>query len=88
MNKREEWPEQNQYMEQYVYPQPQVPSIFTSANNWVQIPPQTMPWGLPSNSHPPVVRFTAGDFIPQHHPAKRKLARDYEMYVLSFWCFR
>lgn len=81
MNERPDWHNRNPFMEQFVYPPPEIAPALIPATNWVHVPPQTMPWGLPANAHPPVVRFTAGDLIPyqSHHPVKRKTDLEVEL---------
>lgn len=81
MNEREDWHNRNPFMNQFVYPPPEIPPAFGPATNWVHVPPQTMPWGLPASLSPQVMRFTAGDFNPihNHHPVKRKPDPDVEL---------
>lgn len=74
MNNREDWHNQNPYVEQFMYPSSiiQNPSFNPNLNNWVYAPAQGMPWGTPTMSQPSIIRFTAGDFNRHSTSIKRK----------------
>ncbi|KAG8237695.1 hypothetical protein J437_LFUL016260 [Ladona fulva] len=63
-------------------------------DGWCQVPPSTMPWGIPMANQPTVVRFTAGpstslvkscDLIKcaDFFHTKRKLEDDMERFLSS-----
>ena len=81
MNERQDWHSRNPFMDPFMYPSSDIVPALCPAANWVHVPPQTMPWGLPPSYHPSVMRFTAGDIIPypSHHPVKRKPEPDVEL---------